>query len=241
MWQSFSNLPDFLSKIGQKRGEMDLLESSPLARKIREEKPLRRILALDGGGVRGVFAIEILAQIEKLYREKFKQPDAVLADYFDFVGGTSTGAIIATCVSWGMPMERIRQFYQEKARQIFAEAAWYLRWKHRFLAHNITNLLREQFANEDGSEALLDTPRLKTVLLAAMQNVSTGSAWPVTNNPFAKYNGADNPESNLKIPVWKLVRASTAAPTFFEPETIKLGENTFVCVDLVSDGDIALL
>ena len=210
---------------------MDSTQDSPLARKIRQAQPVRRILALDGGGVRGVFAIEILARIEELLRERTGAREAVLSDYFDFAAGTSTGAIIATCVSWGMSMATIRTFYQEKARQIFSQAAWYKRFKHRFLAQNITRLLREQFANEDGTEALLDTPMLKTVLLVAMQNLSTGSAWPVTNNPFARYNDLSHPESNLRIPVWKLVRASTAAPTFFEPETITMGSKMFVFVD----------
>jgi len=215
---------------------MDSPEKSALARQIRQSKPVRRILSLDGGGVRGVFAIEILARIEELLRLKTGNQSAVLSDYFDFVGGTSTGAIIATCVSWGMPMAQIRQFYQEKAREIFANAAWYLRYKHKFVAHNITRLLCEQFVDDDGQEALLGTSKLKTVLLVAMQNVSTGSAWPVTNNPFAKYNDPySSPDSNLRIPLWKLVRASTAAPTFFEPETIVMGakgaEKQFVFVD----------
>lgn len=210
---------------------MDSLEDSPLAKKIRMEKPVRRILSLDGGGVKGVFTIEVLARIEQLLREKTGDGKAVLADYFDFVGGTSTGAIIATCVSWGMSMERVRSFYMEKAAEIFSQAAWYKRFKYRFVAQNITRLLREVFVNHDGTEALLHTPRLNTVLLVAMQNVSTGSAWPVTNNPFAMYNALSNPESNLRIPLWKLVRASTAAPTFFEPESISLGDKKFVFVD----------
>jgi len=210
---------------------MDSVKDLPVSRRIRDAGPIRRILALDGGGVRGVFAIEVLVRIEELLRIKTGNPAAVLSDYFDLIAGTSTGAIIATCISWGMSMSQIRAFYQEKARHIFASAAWYLRFKHKFLAENITRLLREQFVNEDGTEALLGTPRLKTVLLVAMQNVSTGSAWPVTNNPFAKYNDLSNPESNLRIPVWQLVRASTAAPTFFEPETINLGGRKHVFVD----------
>ena len=210
---------------------MDSQEASILARQIRQSKPVRRILALDGGGVRGVFAIEILARIEELIRKQTGNEAAVLSDYFDFIAGTSTGAIIATCLSWGMSMAKIRKFYQERTREIFSRAIWYRRFKHKFLAQNISQLLREQFVDEDGTEALLGTSRLRTVLLVAMQNLSTGSAWPVTNNPFARYNGPSDPESNLRIPLWKLVRASTAAPTFFEPESIIMGSKEFVFVD----------
>jgi patatin-like phospholipase/acyl hydrolase len=64
-----------------------------------------------------------------------------------------------------------------------------------------------------------------------MRNATTGSAWPVTNNPKAKYNREDHPECNLKIPLWQLVRASTAAPVYFLPEEIKVGENAFAFID----------
>jgi uncharacterized protein len=60
----------------------------------------RKLLALDGGGIRGVITIEVLAEIESLLRKK-TGPKVVLADDFDYVAGTSTGAIIATCISLG--------------------------------------------------------------------------------------------------------------------------------------------
>jgi hypothetical protein len=58
----------------------------------------------------------------------------------------------------------------------------------------------------------------------------------VTNNPFAKYNQPDRKDCNLKLPLWQLVRASTAAPTFFPPEVVVFAEGTpdeyqFVFVD----------
>ncbi|MEM6916215.1 MAG: patatin-like phospholipase family protein, partial [Verrucomicrobiota bacterium] len=65
---------------------------------------MKRILSLDGGGIRGVFTIAILERIEALLREHYKdsKPGLVLADYFDFIGGTSTGAIIAALLSKGL-------------------------------------------------------------------------------------------------------------------------------------------
>ena len=54
----------------------------------------RKLLALDGGGIRGVLSLEILAAIEDIVRTKLGK-DAVLGDYFDYIAGTSTGAIIA--------------------------------------------------------------------------------------------------------------------------------------------------
>src|SRR5580658_1692916 len=55
----------------------------------------KRILALDGGGVRGIISLAYLERLETILRDRFG-PDTVLADYFDLIGGASTGAIIAT-------------------------------------------------------------------------------------------------------------------------------------------------
>ena len=61
----------------------------------------RKLLACDGGGIRGIISVEILAKIEADLRASSGQPDLVLADYFDYVAGTNTGAIIATLVALG--------------------------------------------------------------------------------------------------------------------------------------------
>ena len=61
----------------------------------------KKLLALDGGGIRGVITLEVLKQLEKILRDRSGKPGLVLSDYFDYVAGTSTGAIIATCISIG--------------------------------------------------------------------------------------------------------------------------------------------
>jgi uncharacterized protein len=53
-----------------------------------------------------------------------------------------------------------------------------------------------------------------------MRNVTTDSPWPVTNNPYAKYNARNRADRNLDLPLWQLVRASTAAPVYFPPEVV---------------------
>ena len=54
-----------------------------------------KILSIDGGGIRGIFSAHILKRIEDEYNIKLK-------DHFDLIAGTSTGAIIAGSVAWGM-------------------------------------------------------------------------------------------------------------------------------------------
>ena len=51
--------------------------------------------------------------------------------------------------------------------------------------------------------------------MVVVRNHSTGSAWPLTNNPDANFNDPSRPDCNLNIPLWELVRASTAAPVYF--------------------------
>jgi patatin-like phospholipase/acyl hydrolase len=74
------------------------------------ERP-RKLLALDGGGIRGVLSLEILAEIERKIADKtgIKR----LGDYFDYIGGTSTGAIIAAGLSIGMSAAELLDFYRE--------------------------------------------------------------------------------------------------------------------------------
>lgn len=199
--------------------------------------PKKRILALDGGGIRGVFSIEILARIEELLRIHYGRPQMVLADHFDLIAGTSTGGIIGSFLSWGEPVDRVRKLYEENAGAMFCKAPW---WKLRgglFDAANLSAFLRNFFVEEDGSLSSMGTKRLKTILLLVMRNASTGSAWPVTNDPGAKYNarvfpdGIDNTECNLDFPLWQLVRASAAAPVYFPPEHVELGGRMHSFID----------
>src|SRR6476661_5597534 len=79
----------------------------------------KRILSLDGGGVLGVIEIAFIEKIESLLRERTKNPRLVLSDYFDLIGGTSTGAIIATALAIGMTAKQVKNLYFDFAGAIF--------------------------------------------------------------------------------------------------------------------------
>ena len=193
----------------------------------------RRILALDGGGIRGVFSLQVLARIEALFRQHRRNPALLLKDEFDLIAGTSTGAIIAAGLSWGLSVDEILQYYVRESPAMFTKSSWSQQWKTRYTARYLTASL-QRFFSEDGEgrePALLGTKRLQTLLLLVMRNASTGSAWPVMNNPAARFNDPAREDSNLRIPLWQLVRASTAAPTFFPPEQIRLGAEEMIFVD----------
>jgi len=73
----------------------------------------KRILSLDGGGIRGIISIGFLERIESQLRERNGSPDLLLCDYFDLIVGTSTGAIIAVCIALGMDTATIKNLYLE--------------------------------------------------------------------------------------------------------------------------------
>jgi hypothetical protein len=193
---------------------------------------MKRILSLDGGGVKGVFSLQILAAIEALFRKEQGKPDLVLADTFDFFAGTSTGAIIASCLAWGMPVSQIEDLYLRCSAETFTKQRWYNRWKSKYRSEPLAQLLTQTFAEAaGGAPALLGSSRLRTLLLIVMRNASTGSPWPVSNNPHGAFNNPALPDCNLKIPLWQLLRGSTAAPVYFAPEAIHMGEQEFLFVD----------
>src|SRR5256885_2374773 len=133
---------------------------------------MKRILSIDGGGIRGVFALKILRRIEQLYREERRQPDLVLANVFDMFAGTSTGAIVATCLCWGMPVERIEKLYVEQGAQMFTRASWYRRWIwNKYRSETLEKTFQDLFREDapDAAPALLGSANLHAKLVVVMR------------------------------------------------------------------------
>ncbi len=188
----------------------------------------RKLLALDGGGIRGMMTIEILAKMEAILQRRLRCDDTfVLADYFDYIAGTSTGAIIATCLSLGMRVDDIRNFYIDSGPAMFNRAGLLRKLHFKFEDEPLAKKLKQVV----GATTKFGSNRLRTLLMMVLRNATTDSPWPLSNNPGAKYCASDRPDCNLSIPLWQLVRASTAAPTYFPPETIDIGNQRFVFVD----------
>ena len=183
-----------------------------------EHQGRKKLLAIDGGGIRGVLALEVLQGIEDLLKAKSGRADFRLADYFDYIAGTSTGGIIAAGLSIGMPVSEILTFYSEAGAQMFVKANLLRRLRYKFEDEPLAEKLREVF----GAATTLGSEKLRTLLLLVMRNATTDSPWPISNNPYARYNDTSREDCNLHFPLWQLVRASTAAPTFFPPEVIVL-------------------
>jgi patatin-like phospholipase/acyl hydrolase len=194
----------------------------------------RKLLALDGGGIRGVMTLEVLAKIESDVQTKLgRGDDFVLADYFDYVAGTSTGAIIATCLSLGMRVDEIRKFYLDSGPAMFDKASLLRRFRNKFDDQKLKQKLQDIIKERTGEDlATLGSDAIRTYLMLVLRNATTDSPWPISNNPEAKYNLRTHQQCNLALPLWQLVRASTAAPTYFPPEVVNIGaELEYIFVD----------
>ncbi len=205
----------------------------PLAERYANDGRQRKILSLDGGGIRGVLTLEILLELETQLKAELKKDDSFrLSDFFDYIGGTSTGAIIAAGLSRGMSATELLQFYEDKGEAMFDKAFLLKRVKYLYNDGPLLKELQNTFGTGDIDVA---AGGFKTLLLVVTMNRSTDSPWPISNNPAAKYNNTTRPDCNLRIPLYQLVRASTAAPVYFRPETLqwdaKNPEKTFVFVD----------
>ena len=74
---------------------------------------MRRVLAIDGGGIKGVFPASFLATVEDALGDR-------VAKYFDLIAGTSTGGIIALALGLGLPASDILEFYENAGPTIFS-------------------------------------------------------------------------------------------------------------------------
>ena len=198
-----------------------------LRNRYEKERP-RRMLALDGGGIRGLVTLGILQKIEDLVKVK---TGGKLCDYFDYIAGTSTGAIIAAGLARGMTTSDLVNFYTLTGKQMFDPARLVERIKYLYSADPLKAQLQEVF----GHDTNLEPANLRCLLLAVTKNVTTDSPWPISSNPDARYNDPMRKDCNLRIPLWQLVRASTAAPVYFPPEILQWDPSdpskTFVFVD----------
>ena len=184
----------------------------------------KRILALDGGGLRGIVTLSFLAEIESMLRHRHGGAENFrLSHYFDLIAGTSTGSIIAAALAGGMTIAEITQRYLDLGQRVF-QKSW-LRQGYWRAFYNEAGLI-EELKQVYGPNTAMGDASLQTGLLIVTKRLDTGSAWPISNNPRGKYY-ANRPDreviANSDYPLWQVVRASTAAPRFFDPEKIEIG------------------
>ncbi len=176
----------------------------------------KRLLAIDGGGLAGLIPAEALIEIERQLDLLTGTP-APLCERFDLIAGTSTGAILAAGLALGLKAATLRDFYLQFGREIFSKSWWPVRFWHSYPS----GPLEKHLKNVLGEETTLGCEQLRTQILIVTKNATQGNDWFFSNNPQNKFF-----HNNSSIPLWQIVRASSAAPTYFPPYTIAVPDGT---------------
>ncbi len=168
------------------------------------------MLALDGGGVRGILSLGFLKHIESILRKRYHDETFVLSRYFDLIGGTSTGAIIATLLARGAEVDEVIKLYRRLANDIFRKRFW----RRGLLFTKFKEQALNKVLKEELGDITFSDPSIQTGLMIMAKRWDTGSPWVLHNirnsDYYQKYTQG--------YIVRQVVRASTAAPSYFRPE-----------------------
>lgn len=204
---------------------------------------VKRILSLDGGGVKGMLTLGLLSRLEEVLREREGRPDLVLADYFDMIGGTSVGAILATQLALGAEVKDVKAVFEDWCPSIFRRPSI---WRNPFaripfLGPRFDARFLEQKLEAKLGDMRLGSPKLMTGLCIVAKRVDTGSPWVLTNNPRSRYWQAqgDMVVANKEYRLVDVVRASAAAPHYFKPHAIQVAMDQNEPPGLFVDGAVS--
>ena len=164
------------------------------------------ILALDGGGTRGIYSAKILECLEKSLKIPVK-------DCFDLIAGTSTGSIIAGAAAMGIGMEKIVQLFECEGPRIFQKKLY------RCL------LFSSQYSKKPLEAALdkhlpstMTLGEISTPLMIISSDISTGGVW-VFKSKYKKELGEPYSRDG-KLLLKDAILSSCAAPTYFDPHEV---------------------
>lgn len=198
----------------------------------------KRILSIDGGGIRGALTLGFVKKIETILRQRYNKPNLVLSDYFDLIGGTSTGAIIAAALATGKSADHIADLYQNIGGDIFSERNYsgYLGAIGKLLKSKYKKVNLEAGLEKEFGNIKICDKEILTGLCVVMKRADTYGTWPLNNHPEARYNKSGD---NSDILLRQIVRASAAAPTYFPVEEIDI--STKGQKGIFVDGGVSML
>lgn len=184
----------------------------------------KRILSLDGGGIRGALTLGYLKKIETILQQK-NGKDYLLCDHFDLIGGTSTGSIIAAGLATGLTVDQLVELYMDLGGKIFGKKRnwWNPLETWKFLKAEYDYIVLEKSLKAAFGDITLGSDKIKTGLCIVAKRADTNSVWPLINHPQGKFYNTSIGK-NKNIPLWQAVRASSAAPTYFAPQMIDVGD-----------------
>jgi uncharacterized protein len=179
---------------------------------------MKKILSIDGGGIRGIIPACTLIALEQ-------QLGKPVRECFDFAAGTSTGALIAAAAAAGVPAARILEIYTTRSKEIFTPEQPFADAKrlidgYMYDPANIQKVMVSEFG-ATANWVLNDSPI--RLLLTAI-GIDTHPWYFVQDNP-------KNAQTTGKLGLIDCAVASASAPTYFKPSTIQIGGKATVLVD----------
>lgn len=197
----------------QKKNIEPQKEIEPKKHDKKEEKEVW-VLSIDGGGIKGLIATYVLRALEVAIQER--GGDKPLAHYFDLIAGTSTGGLISLCLSKKEPLtaNQIKNLYLQKNEIFFPTPK-------RFLER----LIKEKYSPEP-MEAFLKEIFKDDTFEDTHSNVLLTS-YDIENTHIFNMSKADTPKLKLR----HAARATTAAPTYYPPLYITVGDKNRVLID----------
>nr|Q2MY60.1 RecName: Full=Patatin-02; AltName: Full=Patatin group A-1; Flags: Precursor [Solanum tuberosum]ABC55678.1 patatin protein group A-1 [Solanum tuberosum]ABC55689.1 patatin protein 02 [Solanum tuberosum]ABC58769.1 patatin StPat.14K07.03 [Solanum tuberosum] len=167
------------------------------------------VLSIDGGGIKGIIPGTILEFLEGQLQKMDNNADARLADYFDVIGGTSTGGLLTAMITTPNENNRpfaaaneIVPFYFEHGPHIFNSSTGQF-FGPKYDGKYLMQVLQEKLG--------------ETRVHQALTEVAISSFDIKTNKPviFTKSNLAKSPELDAKM--YDICYSTAAAPTYFPP------------------------
>lgn len=176
-----------------------------------------KILSLNGGGARGLFTINVLAEIERILEEKTGQTGIKAGDYFDLITGTSIGGILALGLAYGKSARELEEVFREQAPLIFPTRKRLVKkWRMIFGVQYASEPLRDAVISMVGDKTTFND--LSRRVMIPTVNLSTGKPqfFKTPHNPDFSRDG--------RLTLVDAALATSAAPTYFAPhycETLK--------------------
>uniref|UniRef100_H3DMD7 Patatin like phospholipase domain containing 8 n=1 Tax=Tetraodon nigroviridis TaxID=99883 RepID=H3DMD7_TETNG len=174
-----------------------------------------RILAIDGGGTRGLLALQTLHRLQNLTGKRIHQ-------LFDYICGVSTGAILAFMLGiFQIPLEECEQMYRKLGADVFKQnvivGTVKMGWSHAFYDSEIwENILKERMGEGYMIESARDPNSPKVSAVSAIVN----RGLPLKAYVFRNYRLMPGVRSHYlgdcKHKMWQAIRASSAAPGYFQ-------------------------
>lgn len=173
-----------------------------------------KLLSIDGGGTKGLVILEVLRHLEKITGKPIYQS-------FDLIAGVSTGAILATLLGiFRLSIDECAEIYRETSSIMFKSdllsGTSRLLFKHAWYdTSKWEAILKEMFTDKTLIETAQNKDGPRVVFISALINTPTLQPFA-----FRNYNLPDKSiayyESSYKYKIWEAIRASAAAPGYFE-------------------------